>query len=228
MLVHDNWTHARRNCYFNKSITSIANYFGNLYPIILMNTRAWREEEKKSIRTKWPTLTSIFIDIRQYFDTSLFKESEVYLSSIQYKKMIKFFWKGFSTIPLIRKFRYVLRMDDDTCFRSQVKYDFFQRMKKSSAQYGFATVVFDSLTVSNGFLTFIEDYSLRNKLSIHKELKNISDFFQLNYRLVPNFGTHLEVIDIRRYLRNDIQRFIDTIIDSEFIFSRRWGDALLR
>jgi hypothetical protein len=234
MLVSD-WRKSRaRRCYFNRSMTALAHmwYPNNSYPIILMNTKPWSTKDQHAIRSKWPVLDFKFLNIAKVFHHHPrvpFEDATNPLSSLAYKRMCHFFFQGFTQVPELMQYQYLLRLDDDTCIRDNVTFDIFQRMKESHIAYAYSSLWLDDERVSMGMYDFVQDYMKRHHLhwrnmALHNATMRINGFPYF----VPAFNTNLEVISTTRYTDPEVVAFLDAVVRSHYIFHRRWGDAPLR
>lgn len=234
-LVSENWQKVRqdRKCHFNSSLDSLVTFWlpRNKYPVILMNTRAWTRSEMKSIRTLWLEIDFFFINIYSIFHTpptnNTFEDRLNPLSDKNYKQMCAFWSAGFLRVPILKTFRYILRMDDDTCIASRINYDIFEDMHSLNVHYAFHSLFLDLKHVVVGLDQFVRDYINSTRINIaNKHLYDNS--YKLNQNRKWSFSTNLEVVDMKRFRQPDIQHFIQAVTESNYIFHRRWGDAPLR
>lgn len=137
MLV-SNWKSNRgRKCDFNSSIDSLATnwYPHNPHPIILMETKPWKRSDMIAIKRRWSELDFKFINVEKEFKSqptipeSEFEDRDNPLSGISYKRMCHFFFNGFTEVPLLMEYKYLMRMDDDTCLKDKINYDIWRRRR---------------------------------------------------------------------------------------------------
>eukprot|EP01041_Mallomonas_annulata_P001745 gene1745-3372_t len=232
-LVSSKWRESRqdRKCNFNKSMDALYQYWhpNNPYPIILMNTQSWLKADMKIIRRKYFKMDILFIDISKYFyinpGITSFEDAAAPLSDINYKHMSNFFFHGFLKIPLLQQFKYIFRLDDDTCIQDPINYDIFHEMYTYGLVYSYHTTWNDADNVVKGLSQFVDDYITHNNIQIANiELYN----FVKKSNQIPAFSTNLEIIDTHKYKRKEILKFIDAVVSSNYIYHRRWGDAPLR
>jgi len=238
MLV-SNWKTARpgRSCYFNCSMDALVSNWRphNSYPVILMETRPWSRQDVAEIRQKWPMLDFKFINVADIFKSvpklaeADFEDSASPLSSVNYKRMCHFFIKGFTQVPLLMKYKYLLRLDDDTCIQDSIEFDVFRALQHENAAYAYTHVWKDGKKVTKGLYAFINHYVQLYKLqwknpALHESVVQMKHF----PRVVPCFNTNFEVINTVRYRDAAVMKFVDTVVASNMIFHRRWGDAPLR
>jgi len=142
------------------SITTISrshNNNNNTYYCIYIHVEyLWTRETKLKIRGKWPSMDIQFVDIAETWNSMLPNASFVSedrdnpLSSIQYKQMCAFMMKGFTEIPMLKRYKYLMRLDDDVCIQSPINYDMFEEMKNSKAMYAFPQIFSDIVTTTRG------------------------------------------------------------------------------
>lgn len=148
---------------------SIAKYLypKNHYPIMLLNTRDWSVQDILSIRSKWRDLDILFHNIYPLFNSIIDlkkvknKEDPHYIS---YVKMCSLFWEGITRIRPLRRFKYLMRLDDDACFRDFVNYNLFEEMSMLNASYAYHSLFLDPANVVVGLDDFAADYMRENKL----------------------------------------------------------------
>ena len=224
-----------RKCNLNTGLTLLENNWLKRYPytVILMNTRHWEVDEIRLLRRYWSTIDIRFVDISKYFN--IHSESEVFddqkssLTSINYKRMCQFFFSGFLNVPILREYRYLLRLDDDTCILNPVNFDLFQEMADHNVYYSYQHIFPDPAFVVQGLREYIADYTISIGLTVANPLlyEVITSRGKILYDY-DSFATNLEVIDTWRYRQADIAHFLQNITESNLIFHRRWGDAPLR
>ena len=142
--------------------------------------------------------------------------------------MCAFWFAGFLDVPEMKDFRYILRLDDDSCIASDIKYDIFMELQVRGTQYAFQGVFDDLNFVVSGLLSFVDDYVKGKGINpthpkLYHHLKQLPS--QAN---IPAFATNMEIIDTIRFRAADIANFSSYIMSSKMIFHRRWGDAPLR
>ena len=239
MLV-SNWREGRylRKCHFNASMDALALRWrphNPNYPIILMNTKPWPQNDEDIIRDKWSTLEFKFINIRSIFRSvpniskKHFQDAHQPLATMSYKRMCHFFWKGFTQVPELNEYRYLLRLDDDTCLLNNIEYDLFQAMYHKGASYAYSHIWYDYSKDTNGLYPYINEYIRQHNLSIANPLLYNTTITATTFPAqVPCFNTNFEVIDTIQYKLPALMAFVDSIVQSNMIFHRRWGDAPLR
>lgn len=235
MLVKRWKAHRGRKCNFNSSMDMLEQNFRphNPYPIILMETQPWKHDDMAAIRRRWKTLDFQFLNVEDTFNKAPaklvpFEDAKAPLSKIHYKRMCHFFFCGFVEVPHLRQFRYLLRLDDDSCILDRLNYDIFEEMAARGAYYGFRDQFHDPPHVTKGMLDFARNYSQHHQLLWSNERLHNASFARGANEFLLSFSTNFEVIDTVRYRQRDIMGFVDAVVDSNMIFHRRWGDAPLR
>ena len=236
MLVSDGWSTTRdgRYCYFNKSMDALEQYWhhSNKYPIILLNHQkeGWSKNDIVEIRNRWPLLDIMFASINKIFNTppvsDKFEDAKKELAPIDYKRMIAFQMRWFAEVPVLKRYRYLMRIDDDSCLLDYINYDIFDEMMHARAVHAYSALFIDPADVVVGLNDFVDNYMTKNRLKYaNPALRKAS----LKYgKEVPAFYGNLEIIDTKRYLQHDIQQFVQALIKSNMIYHRRWGDSPLR
>eukprot|EP01035_Chromulina_nebulosa_P033280 gene33280-44550_t len=168
MLVSQPWFGNRsgRLCYFNKSMDSLENHYlpiHSKYPIVLLSsTKRWTRQDRVEIRRRWRSFDIQFVNIKDYFHSApknvTFEDAKTPLSNLDYKQMLSFMFYGFTKVPQLNKYRYLLRLDDDSCFQDAINYDMFQEMLSNDAHYAFREMYVDLDHVVVGLPQFVEDY----------------------------------------------------------------------
>jgi hypothetical protein len=224
-----------RRCGFNDSMSSLEKYWHphNHYPIMLMTDTPWQDEEMSKIRELWPTMDIHFTGIAREFEVhdeyEKFEDHKNPLSGIGYKRMINFWLSGFLDVPALQEYRYLLRLDDDSCVRSSINYDIFKELEAHDAHYGFRGVMSDYDFVVQGLYPFVDKYVKSNNITVtHPALYDSLSLETSNVSSVPAFSTNIEIIDMVRYRQPDIMGFVNHIAKENMVFHRRWGDAPLR
>jgi hypothetical protein len=184
MLVSTPWDSIRngRHCSFNQSMDSLLNYWypRNNYPIVLFSeNHQWTLEDKRRIRRTWNQFDFSFEYVASTFHRmptlpeEKFEDAKKRLSNHDYKKMITFMLSGFTELSIVNRYHYILRLDDDACFKDNINYDLFLEMKVNNAYYAFREMYIDATEVVIGLKQFAEDYMSQHKLVwANEDLRN--------------------------------------------------------
>jgi hypothetical protein len=142
--------------------------------------------------------------------------------------MCAFMFNGFLKAPLIRDYRYLLRIDDDSCLEDHIHYDMFAAMEAKGIAYGFNDIFYDGEADVRGLFEFSRKYMEVNNVPWANPplMKRVQQ--SVKDHLLPAFSTNFELIDTKRYMMPDIQNFGMAVTNSSMIYHRRWGDAPLR
>lgn len=243
MLVSKPWTKRRpeRRCWFNASIDNLEKHWwpNNKYPINLLSTEEWQEQETHDIQAKWPNLQFIFTNIEEIFSTTPKKISNLsnwgHDHDFHYRRMCIFKSYGFLKVPTIRDLDYVMYTDDDACLAEPIGVDVFQVMKENQIRYGFVQTFRDAPSVTTGLIEYAKEYNKKNNLEYRNpDLEQwvgramLHGLNTTNGILPYSFSTNLEWIDIHGYQDAKISALMKSIDENDYIFERRWGDAPIR
>lgn len=204
----------------------------NDYPVILMDTKRWTRDDMVAIKRTWTVLDFKFLNIKPVWNSvpriseSQLEDAMKPLSSIDYKRMCHFFFKGFTQIPFLMEYKYLMRFDEDTCIVDSINYDIFLFLEHKQATYAHTDVWNDAADVTLGLSEFTSEYASRNNLGGQNPYLNVTGEDYHNYHLA--FNTNLEVINTVKYSDTALLRWVDAVDRSNMIFHRRWGDAPLR
>jgi hypothetical protein len=210
----------------------------NAYPIILLDTEKWQRRDMIDIRRTWKTLDFKFISIKDVFESvpKNLNESQFEdvlkgrpIATLNYKRMCSFFVKGFTQVPMLMSYRYLLRLDDDTCLLDSINFDLFRYMHEERATYAYSHIWRDNDFVVEGMWDFVHKYVEDNGIqyknpALHNAMLTMRGYPQT----VPCFNTNFEIIHTGKYRDPAVTQFVDAVVDSNMIFHRRWGDAPLR
>lgn len=141
--------------------------------------------------------------------------------------MIAFAFHGFTHVPFLKDFRYLMRLDDDTCIKDFIPYDIFERMRQFNHTYAYKQIFKDPAPVVQGLNHFAEHFMAHRNLS-WKNAKLRTLIKTLPDGGMYSFSTNLEVLDMWRYSSKENIEFMHAIVDSHNIYHKRWGDAPLR
>jgi hypothetical protein len=126
-------------------------------------------------------------------------------------------------------YKYLFRLDDDTCLLDPIQYDVFKLMEAKNAAYAYSHIWYDKRQVTEGMYQFVHGYVGKKNITfqnpvLHKAVTRSKRF----PRRVPCYNTNFEVINTVRYRDAPVMEFVDAVVESNLIFHRRWGDAPLR
>jgi hypothetical protein len=102
-------------------------------------------------------------------------------------------------------------------------------MRARGAVYAYHGLFEDDSFVTVGLNSFTESYMRARGLQWRNpELHALQQSRYENPALALQFATNLEALDMTRYRQPDIAAFVDAIIEGNYIFRHRWGDAPIR
>ena len=227
----------KRLCGLRSSLEALAKNWRphNPYPVILLNNQPFTNEQMKAIRKEFPTLDIMFANIANEFN--ILSESEVFedharpFYGIDYKRMCAYWFSEFLKTPTLMDYRYLFRLDDDTCILDPINYDIFKEMESRGVYYAYQALDYVPYFYAKELNNFTERYIAENNITVAnpyaREIVNIRES-KFSHPAYPAFLSNLEVIDTYRYRAPDIQHFLNAVMDSKNIFHKGWGDAFLR
>ena len=147
---------------------------------------------------------------------------------IGYRNMIRWFGIHIYTFLHNLGYEWYLRLDDDSFIYSEINYDLFKFMIENNYLYGFRVYSNDNICVSNGLIEFCKMYCDNNniglgfmsKYSYENNSYNTSKYNILGY--YNNF--HITAVSF--WIQPKVQRFLNAIDQSGYMYTRRWGDLL--
>lgn len=229
------WPRGDRLCGLAMSLNSLEKKWlpNNPYPVILMSETGWSNQtEMRQYRTLWPTIDFFFLDIKSYFeihsDSDVFEDHASPLSDLDYKRMCSFMWNGWLDVPLLKDVRFIMRIDDDSCILNSINYDMFHEMEKRNSGYGYNSVSQDYGFVTKGLYDYVKSYVRENNI-VPANMDIYNRFIAQNSTgSFPMANTNFEIFDTMKFRSPSVSAFINSVVKSENIFHRRWGDAPLR
>lgn len=187
------------------------------------------------IRRTWTTLDFKFINVARVWDSAPsiaekdFEDAANPIGYLNYKRMCHFFFKGFTEVPLLMEYKYLMRIDDDTCLLDHINFDVFQQLQRKRAAYAYSHHWYDGDAVTKGMYQFADKYVADKHLTWKNELLHNKTVAAGGFpAVVPCFNTNFEIINTVRYRESAVRQFVDAVVASNMIFHRRWGDAPLR
>ncbi len=128
----------------------------------------------------------------------------------------------------LKKYDFIMRIDDDSWFKKKINYDFFQKLKFFPMATGRLTITkgkYISLTREKLY-NFIKSYVNKYKIKvINKKLRfilNSADEHKLN--LLPYSLGNLDLYNIRILKKKKFQRYIKEVNKFGGIYKYRWAD----
>jgi hypothetical protein len=166
-----------------------------------------------------------------------------------YHHMCYFWFKQVFQLKILQRYRYMMRLDDDSQIQGQFQFliikkiissfflisssgkwpNVFDLMIKHQALYMANQREVDYEYVLPGVTrirNLTVDYIMKKNLTVRNP-DMFADVFNKTLE-IPNYWNNIEVVDLTFMQRNDVMDFIKTIDESQGIFLYRWGDAPLR
>tara|TARA_A100001015_G_scaffold296264_1_gene376330 strand:+ start:85 stop:1026 length:942 start_codon:yes stop_codon:yes gene_type:complete len=151
-----------------------------------------------------------------------------YLHVCYFTSNVSSFGKKGCLCKKLKKFDYIMRLDDDVWFRKKINFDFFKKIKKYHMATGVLTVTKSRkihLTREKLF-SFIKNFTKRNKISIKNNLlkkiiksNNEKNLFELPYSM-GNF----EIYNMKIFKSKKFRKFIFSINRFGGQYKYRWAD----
>ena len=142
------------------------------------------------------------------------------LFSEGYRRMIHFFamdiWQFFSDYAQQSgcKYRYILRLDEDSYIHSPIQYDIFDLMQEKDYVYGFRICSYEMHIIRNIWQLFRHN----NPSFVPKR--------DIDYQMC-GFYNNFFVAEIEFFLSEDVQKFLRFVDRRGAIYRRRLGDLLI-
>ncbi|CAF0749862.1 unnamed protein product [Rotaria sp. Silwood1] len=145
-----------------------------------------------------------------------------------YHHMCYFWFKQVFELKIIQRYRYMMRLDDDSQILGKWP-NVFEIMVKHQALYmanqrevDFEYVLPGITLVRNVTTAFIS----KNKITLQNPAM-FADIFNRTME-IPNYWNNFEIVDLSFMRRKEVVDFIQCIDESRGVFLYRWGDAPLR
>eukprot|EP01062_Namystynia_karyoxenos_P055840 TRINITY_DN4684_c9_g1_i1.p2 TRINITY_DN4684_c9_g1~~TRINITY_DN4684_c9_g1_i1.p2 ORF type:complete len:538 (+),score=146.12 TRINITY_DN4684_c9_g1_i1:110-1615(+) len=152
---------------------------------------------------------------------------------VYYRRMIWFWTYGVLTLEALRPFRWLLRLDTDSAFATEVTLDPFAHLAAQGAVYGYVSACYDSPDFVAGLWHHVQwemqvlrvgqprhaDYVFPTscRLSVKREKCRFPH---------PMFWTNFEVLDLNFWRSEPVMQFLEST--HRGVFYERWGDAPIR
>jgi hypothetical protein len=164
----------------------------------------------------------INFDINQF---NSYKTNEIPLIhhgyGIGYRMMCRFFAGEVFKILKQYDYDYMMRLDTDSSFYDQIKYNLFDKLKIKNGIYGYVSIHNDAVEFSNELVLNIHEY-VQNKhtnINFYKVIKN-----QFNLVYYNNF----EILKISEYTNENYLSFYEYLDSKNGFLKYRWGDHAVR
>lgn len=140
--------------------------------------------------------------------------------SIGYRHMCRFFAGEIFKLEILKKYKYVWRLDTDSFIVEPVNYNVFDKMKEKKSIYGYINIQNDHIKMVEKLWETCESYF--SGLSKNNIFQNKESHFR------KVFYTNFEIFDMDWFRSQDYQNFYKYIDETAGIYKHRWGDHVLR
>mmetsp|Transcript_27318 Transcript_27318/g.57684 ORF Transcript_27318/g.57684 Transcript_27318/m.57684 type:complete len:471 (-) Transcript_27318:156-1568(-) len=152
---------------------------------------------------------------------------------VGYRKMIRFFFVRIW--PLLRSigYKWVMRLDDDSFLFNDIPYNIFGFMEYYGVEYAYRNIAREDGWTGPLMYDFTKKFVLEKNDGSHGWLTetcidpDIRRYSLFNCGQIYGFYNNFFVADIDRFLMPDVQKFIQHVDDSGYVFTQRWGDLTL-
>ncbi|CAH1782037.1 unnamed protein product [Owenia fusiformis] len=186
------------------------------YPIVIFHEPGVTHSQKILIQN---ASKSLIVFQMVEFKIPEFLEKEVpkraCSKNVGYRHMCRFHAKIVTKHPLMELFDYYMRLDDDSQFNGNIKYDLFKEMSDNSYIYGYLGITNDSPECVIGLWDAVRKHISRTSLS-------------LTWPEPMMYYNNFEVASTKLWLKKEYQDYIEYIDKLGGIYYYRWGDAPIK
>lgn len=223
---------------FRKSISLLFSNYYNEFPcdIICFHENNFPSKELEYLKNTLSSINISFININFTLPNNYSKETiesipeyfphpdfpQALGFSIGYRHMCRFFAGAMFEHPVIKKYKYIWRLDTDSFILSPISYNVFDRLCANNSIYGYINIQHDHSGVIKNLWEMSEKYFT----DIGK-----NDIFQpVNIQFHKNrvFYTNFEIFDVEWFCDKEYQDYFKFIDNSAGIYKNRWGDHSIR
>jgi hypothetical protein len=140
-----------------------------------------------------------------------------------YHQMIRFFWHTVFTLPAVANVTAYMRLDGDSCL-FQVR-ESPRSLLADGVVYVKNDAFVDVNSVVENLEPFVRDYVAYFNIAVRGKRAWDAAYFA---GCALAFYNNLELMDVRFWMRPDVQHFVAFVDASWGIYRHRWGDAPLR
>jgi hypothetical protein len=142
---------------------------------------------------------------------------------LSYRNMCRFYTVEF--FKHLSDYDFYLRLDVDSNILSKINFDVFKYLKDNNKRYGYIAEILEHPPVVKHLAKYI---------TLYKDKFNVEDKFlpflldkdgEYNYHQIYN---NFEICDLSLFKEEQVQKFINNIDRSGYIYEYRWGDAPIR
>lgn len=211
--------------YYEKFPCDIVCFYEEDFPLLELD---FLKNQLKDIRIKFYQINfsipnysfGIKNNIPKYFPHPDFPDSTGF--SIGYRHMCRFFAGDIFNHPVIKKYKYIWRLDTDSYILESIDYNVFDKLQINDSVYGYINIQDDHPGVTK-YLWDQSEYYFR---LIHKD-----EIFSPDNKMIHQnkvFYTNFEVCDVEWFSSDAYQNYFDFIDSSAGIYHYRWGDHSIR
>lgn len=139
--------------------------------------------------------------------------------TLGYRHMCRFYAGEMYKHEIVKDSDYYLRLDNDSFFISEVRYDIFSYMKNNNIIYGYNKITTDNPIVVENLWESAFEYSSKIK-TIKKPIIDIK------HPLI--YYTNFEIAKTKWFLEKEYNDFYNFIDNLGGIYYKRWGDAAIK
>ena len=150
--------------------------------------------------------------------------------AISYRNMCKFYAINIFDICKKLNYKWIMRLDDDSFIHSKINYDLFNFMYNNNKLYAFRCFSTDGQQFIQDFPEFCSNYLITNNIQdnmLKLFSKNKNNNFNINnFNLIGPY-TNFFIANIDFWTSQNVQKFLNIIIDCNYIYYKRWGDLII-
>lgn len=142
---------------------------------------------------------------------------------LSYRNMCRFYTVEF--YKHLSEYGFYLRLDVDSNILSEINFDVFEYLKTNNKRYGYIAEITEHPPVVKHLAKYITLYKNKNKIDDKFLSYLLDEKGEYNYHQIYN---NFEICDLSLFKEEQIQKFINNIDKSGYIYEYRWGDAPIR
>lgn len=229
--------HSKDITNFRTSIRLLVNNYINNFPcdIICFYESDFPKEELEFLQKVLKTLPIYFHQITlalpnysdvdkssipEYFPHPDFPQAQGF--SMGYRHMCRFFAGDIFSNQVLKKYKYIWRLDTDSFIVEPIKYNVFDKLKNNNCIYGYINIQHDH----PGVIKNLWELSKQYFQTINKD--HIFRLPDINFHKNRVFYTNFEIFDMDWFRSKDYQDFFSFIDSTAGIYKYRWGDHSIR
>ena len=210
------------------------------YPVIFFHDPKYTPDRLQGLQNKiqekvaktCPMLKTVFQEVEWKLPATYDQTKDppkVWLQDFPgYHLMIRFWFKQVFSLPILADSRYYLRLDTDSFIQSPLEEDPFWTMYENGYTYAWRAIDVEKAFVTVGMAEFMTKYNashVTNSVTNGLELPQREHW---DYYEPPMMYNNFEIVDLQRFRAKDMLDFVAAVDATNYILTRRWGDAPLR